>query len=440
MPTETRLLPQAVNSHLGAAMDAETTRLGNGLTVASVRLPGFRTAAVGAFIRVGSRDEPASLNGISHFLEHMAFKGTQTRSARQLSMDIERVGASMNAYTAKDHTAYHTVLLAEHMPVALDVLADVVRRSTLPPEEIERERQVILQELGDASDDPDSISQDEFDLRAYPAQAFGRPILGSARFVRSVSRDDFINYLQSHYHGENIVVVGAGDLDHARFAEQVAERFGDMPGGSASVRDPARYVGGFRHVDDDYEQTSIALGWPVPGRTDPAYPVFELLGELLGAGMSSPLFQAVREQRGLAYQIDAWSEGHEDCGILQVSAGVSPRNLRVFFDVVCDELLAVTRRIDADDLERARNQQATHLARSMERPMELAETIGRDLLVHRRVISPDERIAATLAITERDLCTAACELLSQPPTLVLVGRAGRGDHLNAIRRRLGSLR
>jgi len=127
MPTETRL-PQAAHSPLGAAMDAETTRLRNGLTIASVRLPGFRTAAVGAFIRVGSRDEPGSLNGISHFLEHMAFKGTQTRSARQLSMDIERVGASMNAYTAKDHTAYHTVLLAEHMPVALDVLTDVIRR------------------------------------------------------------------------------------------------------------------------------------------------------------------------------------------------------------------------------------------------------------------------------------------------------------------------
>jgi len=438
MPTETRL-PQAAHSHLGAAMDAETTRLRNGLTIASVRLPGFRTAAVGAFIRVGSRDEPGSLNGISHFLEHMAFKGTQTRSARQLSMDIERVGASMNAYTAKDHTAYHTVLLAEHMPVALDVLADVIRRSTLPPEEIERERQVILQELGDASDDPDSISQDEFDLRAYPGQAFGRPILGSPRFVRSVSRDDFVDYLQTHYCGDNIVVVGVGDLDHARFADAVADRFGDMPDGGSTVRDHARYVGGFRHVDDDYEQTSIALGWPVPGRTDPAYPVYELLGELLGAGMSSPLFQAVREQRGLAYQIDAWTEGHEDCGILQVSAGVSPRNLRVFFDVVCDELLSVTRSISADDLERARNQQATHLARSMERPMELAETIARDLLLHRRMISPDERIAATLAITERDLCAAACELLSHPPTLVLVGRAGRGDHLNAIRRRLSSL-
>jgi predicted Zn-dependent peptidase len=335
-------------------MDLRTRSLPNGLTVASVRLPGFRTAAVGAFIRVGSRDEPATLNGISHFLEHMAFKGTELRDARRISLEIERVGASMNAYTAKDHTAYHTVLLSEHMPVALDVLADVIRRSTFPPEEIERERQVILQELGDAADDPESIAQDEFDLKAFPKQAFGRPILGSARFVRSVTRDDFRHYLDSHYAAGNMVIAGVGALDHEQFADQVERHFGDMTGGSAAPREAARYVGGYRHVDDDYEQTSIALGWPIPARTDPTYPTYELLGELLGGGMSSPLFQSVREQRGLAYQIDAWGEGHDDCGTLQITAGVAPRNLRVFFDVVCTELTALTRRIAPEDLERTR--------------------------------------------------------------------------------------
>lgn len=422
----------------GHAMDARTTTLANGLTVASIRLAGFRTAAVGAFIRVGSRDEPATLNGISHFLEHMAFKGTHTRSARQLSLDIERVGASMNAYTAKDHTAYHTVMLAEHMPVALDVLADVIRHSTFPAEEIERERQVILQEQGDAADDPDSIAQDEFDLKAFPKQSFGRPILGSARFVRSVCRDDFLAHLNAHYGAGNIVVVGVGDIAHDQFAGEVSARFGDMPTGTTAAREPARYVGGFRHVDDDYEQTSVALGWPVPGRSDPAFPIYEMLGELLGGGMSSPLFQSVREQRGLAYQIDAWTEGHDDCGILQVSAGVSPRNLKLFFEVVCDELQALTQSVSADDLERTRNQQATHLARSLERPMELAETAARDLLAHGRLISPDERIATALAISAQDLSHAARQMLSASPTLVLVGRAGRGDHHAYIRRRVGA--
>ena len=155
-----------VSGLAASAPDLRTVKLANGLTVASVRLSGFRTAAVGAFVRVGSRDEASSLNGISHFFEHMAFKGTHRRDARRLSLDIERVGASMNAYTAKDHTAYHTVLLPEHMPVALDVLADVIRHSTFPADEIERERQVILQELGDSSDDPDAVTQDERPVKA----------------------------------------------------------------------------------------------------------------------------------------------------------------------------------------------------------------------------------------------------------------------------------
>jgi predicted Zn-dependent peptidase len=417
-------------------MDLSTRVLPNGLTIASVRLPGFRTAAVGAFVRVGSRDEPAELNGISHFLEHMAFKGTATRDARRISLEIERVGAMMNAYTAKDHTAFHTVLLAEHMPVALDVLADVVLRSTFPPDEIERERQVILQEIGEANDDPESIAQDEFDLRAYPKQAFGRPILGNARFVKRVAREDFRHYLGTHYFGSNTVVSAVGDIDHERFADEVEQRFGAMPQGERSQREAARYVGGFRHVDDDYEQTSVALGWPAPARSDPAFPVYELLGELLGGGMSSPLFQAVRERHGLAYQIDAWTEGHDDCGLLQVTAGVAPRNLRLFFDVVCGEIRELTHRITPEDLERTRNQQATHLARSLERPMELAETVARDLLVHGRVLSPIERIATTMAIGESELRQAAHDLLSQPPTLVLVGRAGRGDHHSAVRRSL----
>ena len=417
-------------------MDLRTRVLPNGLTIASVRLPGFRTAAVGTFVRVGSRDEPVELNGISHFLEHMAFKGTATRDARRISLEIERVGAMMNAYTAKDHTAFHTVLLAEHMPVALDVLADVVLRSTFPPDEIERERQVILQEIGEANDDPESIAQDEFDLRAYPKQAFGRPILGNARFVKRVGRDDFRQYLGAHYFASNTVISAVGDIDHDRFAAEVEKRFGEMPQGVRSQREAVRYVGGFRHVDDDYEQTSVALGWPAPARSDPAFPVYELLGELLGGGMSSPLFQAVRERHGLAYQIDAWTEGHEDCGLLQVTAGVAPRNLRLFFEVVCGEIRELTHRITPEDLERTRNQQATHLARSLERPMDLAETVARDLLVHGRVLSPLERIATTMAIGETELRQAARDLLSQPPTLVLVGRAGRGDHHSAVRRSL----
>jgi predicted Zn-dependent peptidase len=417
-------------------MHLQTRILANGLTVASVRLPGFRSLTLAAMIGTGSRDEPAELNGISHFLEHMAFKGTARRSARALALDIERVGASMNAYTARDHTAFHTLMLREHLPVAMDVMADVVLHSTFPQDEIERERRVILQEIGEAADDPDTLLQDAFDLRAWPQQAFGRPILGSARFVRSVSREDFLTHRQAHYGACRMVLIAVGDVDLDPLVELADRHFGDMPRGLPPVREPARYGGGFRHLEEDFEQTSIALGFPVPGRMSDDFLTYELLGELLGGGMSSPLFQSIRETRGLAYQVDAWTEGHPDCGMLQLSAGVAPRHVRECLAVACDELVALARHIPEDDLERTRNQQLTHLARLQERPLDLAESIGRDLLMQGRATLPQERMVAARAVSSEQLRNAARQLIEQPPTLALVGPAARTDLLGLVRRRL----
>lgn len=417
-------------------MDHSIQTLANGLTVASVRLPGFRTAAIGAFVRVGSRYEPTGLNGISHFLEHMAFKGTERRDARRISFEAELVGANMNAYTAKDHTAYYMVLLAEHARVALDVISDVLRFSTFPPDELERERGVILQEIGEAGDDPSDLVQDGFDLEAFPRQPFGRPILGARRFVRTVRRDDLIEYMHAHYTAANMIVVGVGGIDHARFLEQTAECFGQIPRGTPNRSEPARYKGGFRHVDGDFEQTSSALGWPVPPRSHERYAVYELLSDLFGGGMSSPLFQAVREQRGLAYAVDSYCEGHEDCGLFQISAGVAPKQLRAYFEVVCDELAALTGRIAPDDLQRARNQQASNLLMTLERPLALAEAVARDLFFHGRIVPIEETVARASRIDEADLRRAAADMLAAKPTLSVVGRIGRGDHYDAITQRL----
>jgi predicted Zn-dependent peptidase len=404
-----------------------TSVLPNGLRVATAAMPGFRTAAIGVYLRVGSRDEPAPLNGLSHFFEHMAFKGTERRDARAITLAIERVGGTINAYTAKDHTAYETMMLAGHADLALDVLADVLTRSVFPPDEIERERRVILQELGDAADDPEAMAQDAFDSLAFPRQALGRPILGSARNVRRMARDDLLAHQREHCTAANMVVTGVGGVDHAQFVEQVERHFGHLPTGTRLARANARYVGGFRHLDDDTEQTSVVLGWPIPGRTDPRHAVYELLGELLGGGMSSPLFQAVREQRGLAYQVDAWTDGLADGGLLQVTAGVSPRNLRELLEVAMAVVRGAAQGLDADDIERSRNQQAMRLACSLERPSSLSEWLGRDLLMHDRIVLPAERLAQTLAIDEGALRRAAADMLTARPTLTLAGRAGRGD-------------
>lgn len=417
-------------------MDLQTRTLANGLTIASVRMPAFRTQAVAVFVRAGGRDEPQRLTGLSHVLEHMAFKGTETRDAAELSMTIERAGASMNAYTTKDHTVFHVEALAEAEAVAIESLADVVLRPSFPADELERERRVIVQEIDEAADDPESLAQDAFDAVAFPKQPLGRPILGAPRQVRSVTRDDLIAYHGAHYNGANLYVVGAGQLDHAAFSERVEHSFGDLARGTPVVREPARYGGGARHIDQDFDQTAVIIGWPVPGRRDPDFVVHELLTELLGGGASSPLFQSIRERHGLAYRIDAWLDCHDDGGTLQIAAGVSARSLKAFFDRICEVLMATTVAIDPDDLERAHNQRAMLLAQRQERPMDLVEAMAQDLMSTGRVRTAEERLESERAIDAAALTAAMRRLLAQPPTLALVGRAGRADLLAGLNRRL----
>lgn len=419
-----------------ATLDLQTRLLDNGLTVASVRMPAFRTLAMAVFVRAGGRDEPARLAGLSHVLEHMAFKGTATRDAASLSMAIERAGASMNAYTTKDHTVFHVEALAEAEAVAITALADVVLRPSFPADELARERQVILQEIDEAADDSESLAQDAFDAVAWPKQALGRPILGAPRQVRTIRREDLITYHARHYCGENLIVVGAGQLDHDRFADGIERHFGGLARGARIPREPARYVGGSRHVDQDFDQTAVIAGWPTPPRSDPAFPVCELLAELLGGGASSPLFQQIRERHGLAYRVDAWLDSHDEGGTLQIAAGVSSRNLNAFFDRIGEVLQAVAYRIDPDDLERTHNQRAMLLAQRQERPLDLAEAVALDLMTEGRVRPPEARLAAEREIGAERLSATMRALIASPPSLALVGRAGRGDLLARLRSRL----
>ena len=417
-------------------MDVRSRRLDNGLTLATVRLPGFQTLSVGVFVRAGTRHEPPRLNGLAHVLEHMAFKGTAHRDARALSLATERVGASLNAYTAKDVTVYHADALAGHEATVLDVLADVVRYPAFPEDELERERRVILQELDEAGDDPESLAQDAFDAAAFPEQTVGQPILGSRKAIRSVRRDDLLAWHARHYCASNLIIVAAGCVDHPRFDALVTERFGDSPTGLPAEHEPARYVGGYRHVDQEFEQTAVLLGWPVPPRTSGDFVHYEMLADLLGGGASSPLFQSIREQHGLAYRIDTWIDGGRDGTMLQIGAGVDARDLPAFFDRVCETLLAVMHGVHADDLERTRNLRLLGLAHQHERPMELAEALAHELAIHGAIATPEARIERTRAVSGPAISAAAKSLLAATPTVALVGRGGRRDPRAGIQRRL----
>ena len=420
-------------------MDLETQTLANGLVVASARLPGLRSAAIGVWLRVGARHEPVKLGGLAHFMEHMAFKGTSRRDARRISFEAERVGATMNAWTARDHTAYYLSLLGEQAPMAIDLLADVVRESTFPLDEIEREREVILQEIAEAADDPHDLVQEGFDNVAYPDQALGRPILGDPEVIRTVQRDCFTQWIETHHVGANLIVVGAGAIDHHQFQELVTRHFGDLPAGrTGQTPERARYIGGYRHRPGDFAQATLVLGWPIPGRSDDRYHVFEMLAELFGGGMSSPLFQAVRERRGLAYAIDAWAEGHEDCGLFQISAGVAPRNLKALLEVTCEEISRLARGIDPEDLERARNQHRAMLLMNLERPLGTAESIARDLMFRGSVWSVDQQLDRLSQVQAVDLEHAAIEMLRMTPSLSIVGKTGRTNPMGTIERSLAN--
>ena len=277
------------------------TRLPSGLLVASETMKHVETVSLGAYVAAGTRHEAAAENGVSHFLEHMAFKGTHQRSAAQIAEEIENVGGHINAYTAREQTAYYVKLLKEDAALGADILGDILCHSSFEPEEFERERGVILQEIGQANDTPDDIIFDHFQETAYPGQAMGRPVLGTEALIRDMSRATLMNYMQTHYAAENLVVTAAGAIEHERLVDLVAQHFADLPAHHPQPAERGRYQGGEFREERDLDQVHITLGFPGPGYADPDYYPALLLSTLLGGGMSSRLFQEIREKRGLVY-------------------------------------------------------------------------------------------------------------------------------------------
>lgn len=422
---------------MASPLDLATTTFANGLTVASVRLPGFRTACIGAYVRVGSRFEPAHLAGISHFFEHMAFKGTRTRDAYRIALDAERAGAYMNAFTAKDHTGYYLHLPGDQAATAVELVADVLRASSFPRAELERERHVVLQEMIEADDDAESVAQDQMDLAAFARHPLGQPILGKRAVVRTIKRRDFTDYLAQHYCGSNMVVVGVGAIEHRAFRAQVKRHFGDLPRGARTPTEPAAYRGGYRAKPLDFAQTWIALGWPTSGRDAPEFVRYELLAELLGGGTAAPLFQTLRERHGLAYAVSATIEGFEDTGLLQIVVGVAPRNVARAIDLIGEVL---TRPIDADNLERAVQQLRAHTMARLERPQSLAETIALALLSHGKVPPLEARLDRIGKTPLAEIDALRRKLIAQRPSLAIVGRAGRADHYSRLQKGVGNTR
>jgi predicted Zn-dependent peptidase len=411
-------------------MNIEQSVLPNGLRVISVNLPGFDSAAVGAFVKAGARQETEANNGIAHFLEHMAFKGTKTRNALQIGQEIEVLGSNINAYTSHDQTAYFVTGLKTNVAQSVAILGDVLTASVFDPKDIAVEQGVILQEIRRSADNPSHVAYDGYGMTAYPDQPLGRPILGRAPFIEQVERSHFTEFVEQNYFGQNMVVVGTGDFAHDWFLEQVGAHFAALPARNAAPSmTPAHYVGGaIRNTEKDFEQVTILLGLQSVSETHPSVYAHKVLGRALGGGMSSPLFQEVREKRGLVYSVHAYSDHGADHGDFVIFAGTTAKHVEELFDVACGELTKATTHMAEQDVTRAKNAILVGLATAKERPFSLAQGIAGSFFERGFVMTPEQTMEAVAAVTVEDVKEAARTVIASQPTISLVGPVPEADY------------
>ncbi|HUZ62454.1 MAG TPA: pitrilysin family protein [Acetobacteraceae bacterium] len=414
------------------------TRLPSGLTVISERMDRVETVSLGAYVATGTRNEAAAENGVSHFLEHMAFKGTETRSAAAIAEEIEAVGGHINAYTAREQTAYYVKLLKEDLALGADIIGDILTHSSFAPDELERERGVILQEIGQANDTPDDIIFDHFQETAFPDQPMGRPVLGTEAVIREMPREALVSYMRRHYSAGNVVVAAAGNLHHDQVLDLVQRHFADLPADPPPPGSPGRYAGGEFRQARELDQVHIVLGFPSVAYDDPDYYPVMLLSTLLGGGMSSRLFQEVREKRGLVYSIYSFTAPYRDSGLFGIYAGTGEAEAAELVPVTLAELHKVQHSVGEAELARARAQVKASLLMSLESTGSRCEQLARQIQVFGRVIPVAETVAKIEAVTAADICRAAARTFRARPTLAALGPAGEVPGLSAIAGKLAA--
>ncbi|HEY4041105.1 MAG TPA: pitrilysin family protein [Rhodopila sp.] len=403
----------------------QLTRLPSGLTVVTERMDRVETISIGAYVASGSRNESAEENGVSHFLEHMAFKGTETRTAAQIAEEVEAVGGHINAYTAREQTAYYVKMLKEDTTLGFDIIGDILTHSVFEPEELERERGVILQEIGQAHDTPDDIIFDHFQHVAFPNQALGRPVLGSEEGIRGMPRTVLTGYMGRNYTNSNVVVAATGKLQHQEILDLVEKYFSDLPGSAPPPVAEAAYYGGEFREERDLDQIHVVLGFPSVGYADMDYYPTVLLSTLLGGGMSSRLFQEIREKRGLVYSIYSFAAPFKDSGLFGIYAGTGESEAAELMPVMLGELGNVQVAITEAELSRARAQVKASLLMSQESTGSRCEQLARQIQTFGRVIPTSEVLAKINAVTEADIRRAAARHFRATPTLATVGPSAK---------------
>lgn len=407
-------------------MGVDISRLSNGLTIVTHTMAQIESVALGIWVKSGSRNERVEEHGIAHMLEHMAFKGTENRTAYQIATDIEDVGGEINAATSVETTAYFARVLKDDMPLAVDILADIITSSKFEEEELEREKQVVLQEINATQDTPDDIVFDYFTETAFRHQTIGRPILGTPDSVRSFTSDNLRSFMNEHYSADRMIVIAAGAVEHEQFVREVESRLGSFRAHSvAPLTDLANYVGGDFREYRNLKDAQVLIGFEGRAYHMRDYYASQILSIILGGGMSSRLFQEVREKRGLCYSIYAFHWGFSDTGLFGIHTATNEDGLAELVPVVLEELYKASKNISQKELDRARAQYRANLTMSRESPSSRMQMIARQMSLYGRPIPSSELMERLSLITVDRLADLAERLfIDSKPTLAAVGSVG----------------
>ena len=399
----------------------QLSTLGNGLRVVSRAMPHVETVAVALHVDAGARHEAAGVNGVAHLFEHMVFKGTAHRGARAIAEQIEDVGGQLNAYTARDMTVFHARLLAADLVLGVEIIADLVTAPVFDVEETAREKQVVLQELGEARDTPDDIVWDHLQAAAFPDQPLGRSILGSEASIAALGPDELRGWLAEQYRASSCVLVAAGAVEHEALVALAERWLGSLPAGTRSATAPAHFAGGAQHDRRKFEQAHLTLGLAAPGHRDPAHDAALLFAQAAGGGASSRLFQELREERGLAYSVYASTTPYADAGLFGVYLATAKRDAAKALALTDEVLASTARELGQAELDRARAQVRASLLMSLETPGGWSEYLARSLLVHGRLVPPADVMARLDAVSVDAVRAAGAAMLAGPRARADVG-------------------
>jgi predicted Zn-dependent peptidase len=407
-------------------MSAQITTMPNGLRVVSKTVKSVETVSLGVWVHVGARQEPAAWNGISHLLEHMAFKGTISRSAQQIAEQIEAVGGYMNAYTSREATAYYVRVLRQDIRLGADVIADILRNSIFDGEELAKEKTVVLQEIGQSYDTPDDIIFDHFQATAFPHQPLGRAILGTSEIVTSITPDDLKAYMGKEYHPSRMVLAAAGNIEHEELvalAQEFLNNEWQIGGHTFAPTDiaPATYQGGCYLEDKSLEQVHVVLGFAGVPITDKRFHQMMVASTILGGGMSSRLFQEIREKRGLVYSIYSHASSYRDTGLLSIYAGTSPNDVIELIPVIFDELHKLAKNVTITEVNRAKAQLKASLMMGLESMPSQCEQLANHTLNFGAPIPAPEILARIDAVTPEMVTNIVETTLRSKPTAAILG-------------------